>query len=147
MKKFIFLILLFSSSLYSQSPEYIAKMVEFFKVSGTYETIESSIYYIVEDYKGVYNDVPNEFWLKHIEENKDLYFKNFAEKLAPVYSKYLTLEDIDFVIKFYQTETGKKFASLSSKLMEESSKAGEEWGTFITETIMNDLQEDGYLEE
>ncbi len=147
MKKLLVLFcLLFAINLKSQSPEYLDKMIEFFKVSGSYEGVESSIYQIIEDYKSYYPDVPEEFWSEHIDLYKDEYLRNFAEKLAPVYSKYLTLEDIDNAIKFYNSETGKKFSQLTNKLMEESSVAGEQWGNFISETISSELTNEGYLE-
>lgn len=147
MKKAIFLIFfLFAVNLQSQSPEYINKMLEFFKVSGSYDGVESSIYQIIEEYKSYYADVPDEFWAEHIENFKDKYLRDFAEKLAPIYNKYLTLEDIDNAIKFYKSESGKKFSQLTNQLMEDSAVAGEAWGNFISETINNELYNEGYVE-
>lgn len=146
--KYILLLVLFIASvnLNAQSPEYVNKMVEFFKVSGSYNDIESSVDYIITEYKGIYFNVPEEFWIKHLEQYKSEYLNDFANKLAPIYNKYLTLEDIDFVIKFYQSETGKKFSKLTAKLVDESSVAGEKWGEYISEVIVSELQKAGYSE-
>lgn len=146
--KFIFSLIIFIASvnLNAQSPEYVNKMVEFFKVSGSYESIETSIDYIITEYKGIYFNVPDEFWQKHLVQYRSEYLNDFANKLAPIYHKYLTLEDIDYVIKFYQSETGKKFSKLTAKLVDESSIAGEKWGEYISEVIISELQKAGYAE-
>jgi len=148
MKYLICLVLFVSSiNLKAQSPEYVDKIVEFFKISGSYESIESSIDYMISEYKGIYFNVPDEFWKEHLANYKQEYLKDFATRLAPIYHKYLTLEDIDYVIKFYSSETGKKFSKLTTKLVDESSKAGEEWGLHISEVIISELQKAGYSSE
>lgn len=139
---FIFLISVVN--LKSQSPEYINKIEEFLILSGAIESVESSIDYIYDEYKKQLPSVPNSFWMEFNKKRRDDLKKMFVTKMAPVYYKYLTLEEIDFVIKFYKTEIGKKFAKLTNTLMEEGAKAGEEWGNYISEQINLELQKSGY---
>lgn len=128
----------------SQTPEYEKKIEEFLVVSGTMETVESSIEFIIDDYKKVMTEVPESFWEEIVKNKKDDFKKNFIKNLVPVYYKYLKIDEIDFVIKFYKSEIGKKYASLTNTLMEEGAKAGESWGQYISEQITSELEKSGY---
>jgi uncharacterized protein len=64
--------------------------------------------------------------------------------LVPVYSKYLTKEDLEEMIKFYETPVGKKFAENTPKIMRESMQIGQEWGMRIGEKFEKKIRERGY---
>lgn len=138
------ILFLFSISLYSQSPEYVAKIEEFLVVSGATESVETSIDYIISEYKNSLPNVPDSFWIELNRKKRENFKKEFVKKMAPVYYKHLSLEEIDFVIKFYNTEVGKKFAKLTNILMEEGAKAGEVWGNYISNQINLELESSGY---
>ena len=138
------LVALIPINIFCQTPEYEKKIEEFLIVSGTMETVESSISLIIDDYKNAISDVPESFWEDIVKNKKDDFKKNFVKNLVPVYYKYLKIEEIDYVIKFYKSEIGKKYAGLTNTLMEEGAKAGESWGQYISEQISSELEKSGY---
>ena len=134
------------SNCFSQSPEYTKKISEFLKVSGGLETIESSVNSIFLSYQTEYTNIPEEFWIKLKKEKTQEFLDSFVDHIAPVYHKYFTMEEIDYVIKFYKSEIGKKYASLTIKLMEEGANVGENWGNFIAQEINSAIENSNYNE-
>ena len=63
------LVALIPINIFCQTPEYEKKIEEFLIVSGTMETVESSISFIIDDYKNAIADVPESFW-EDIVKNK-----------------------------------------------------------------------------
>jgi hypothetical protein len=56
---------------------------------------------------------------------------SMMEIMVPIYSKYYTHDDILELIKFYQTDLGKKTVKVTPSLMSESIAAGQIWGRDI----------------
>lgn len=54
--------------------------------------------------------------------------ESFHLLMYPLYHKYLTLEEINELIKFYETPLGQKVISTNPKIMQESIKVGQIWG-------------------
>lgn len=48
--------------------------------------------------------------------------------MYPLYHKYLTLEEINGLIRFYKTPLGRKLISVNPKIIEEQMKIGQVWG-------------------
>ncbi len=51
--------------------------------------------------------------------------------MYPVYHKYLALEEINGLIRFYKTPLGQKTISVMPKMTQEGMKAGQAWGQSI----------------
>lgn len=64
--------------------------------------------------------------------------------LAPVYIKYMTIEDLKEMKIFYQIPVGKKYAISSPMIMQESMQVGQQWGKKLGEDVIKKLQEKGY---
>jgi hypothetical protein len=64
--------------------------------------------------------------------------------LAPVYYKHLTLEDLNQIIVFYKTPAGKKMATATPAITQESMQIGQQWGMKIGEKVEDKLREKGY---
>ena len=64
--------------------------------------------------------------------------------LAPVYIKYMTKEDLEDLIKFYQTPIGQKFSKNTPLIMQESMQIGQQWGMQLGREVAKKLQEKGY---
>lgn len=48
--------------------------------------------------------------------------------MYPIYHKHLTLEEINELIKFYETPLGQKMISTNPKIIQESMEVGQIWG-------------------
>ena len=69
------------------------------------------------------------------------------EKVAPIYARHLSVEDMNTVIKFYRTETGNKFVKKMPIISKESFFIGQQWGKELGEKVLKKLQDGGYLQQ
>ena len=58
--------------------------------------------------------------------------------------KYMTKEDLEDLIKFYQSPIGKKFAKNTPMIVQESMQIGQEWGMKIGEDFAKKMKKKGY---
>ena len=55
---------------------------------------------------------PDEFW-KELDASMNGMYDKMIKAVIPVYKKYLTLDDLKEIIKFYETPVGKKLSEMS----------------------------------
>jgi hypothetical protein len=73
--------------------------------------------------------------------------ESFQQLIYPIYNKYLTLEEIRELIRFYKTPVGKKAISVIPKMMQESMQAGQAWaqslGPVIQQRVLTRFEKEG----
>jgi hypothetical protein len=71
-----------------------------------------------------------------------------AERLIPIYDKYLTHSEIKESIKFFESPVGKKWLSITMAMMRDSISAGEQWerqvGPEVRKKLYTRLKTEGY---
>ncbi len=71
-----------------------------------------------------------------------------AERLIPIYDKYLTHAEIKESSKFFESPVGKKWLSISMAMMRDSISAGEQWerhvGPEVRKKLYTRLKTEGY---
>lgn len=141
----IVLALIISTSIFGQTDKKYAKTLkEMFKASGTEESYQIVISQMFAMFKQNYSEVESELWDGMEKEFLKTSLNELAEMLVPVYSKYLTKEDLEELIKFYRTPIGKKFAKNTPLIMKESMLIGQEWGEKVGQDFMKKMEEKGY---
>jgi len=74
--------------------------------------------------------------------------EGFVGLVIPIYDKYYNEADIKALIKFYQTDIGKKTIEVMPNLIRESMLMGQEWGQkmgpIIQERVMKRFKEKGF---
>lgn len=99
---------------------------------------------LFDEFEKQFTDVPAEYW------------KNFRSKMnagdlvnliIPIYEKYYTEEDVQGLIKFYNTPVGKKVIATLPQVTAESMEAGQQWGESIAKQVLDDMKEKGYYKE
>lgn len=85
--------------------------------------------------------VDPKFWE---EFSKSINPEDMINLIIPVYEKFYSEEDIDNMIIFYNTPTGKKMIQVLPDLTQESMRVGQQWGMKIAEDIMKKLKDKGY---
>ena len=75
---------------------------------------------------------PPEF-VQKFKDNFD--FDGMIESTVGVYVKHLEEEEIDAMLKFYKSESGKKIAAAMPEITIESMKAGQEYGKRAAEAL------------
>ena len=59
--------------------------------------------------------------------------------LVPIYQKHFTEEDIQEILKFYDSEVGQKMVDKMPDIMKDSMKEGEKWGEAIGERVVEKM--------
>lgn len=146
MRKLFFLSLIILGFFTAQAQEdsYKATLLKMFTVSGTDQSYKSAIDQMIDMFKAQNSTVPEEVWDEFRIEFMKTSLADLVEMLAPVYQKYLTQKDLEDIIAFYNTPTGKKFAQNTPNIMQESMQVGQQWGMQIAQTIQEKLEEKGY---
>ncbi|MBL4715432.1 MAG: DUF2059 domain-containing protein [Bacteroidia bacterium] len=148
MKKFISmltLVLVFTTMSFGQvDKEYNETLKNMFDVSGTEESYKAIITQMVTMFKLQYTDVREEVWDEFEKDFLKTSLNDLVEMLVPIYIKYMTKEDLEALIVFYETPVGKKFAKNTPLIMQDSMKIGEEWGMKIGEKFVKKMKEKGH---
>lgn len=140
MKKRLFLgiIILNFSVCFSQTEQKKEKILKLISVTGAdklgYQIFDNVLNMIKER-----NPLSEEFVSKF---KKDVNSEEFAKLYIPIYDKYYSEEDIDNLIKFYLSPTGKKLTSVMPQMLNESMEVGKNWGEGLAQKIIEKLEEE-----
>ena len=105
-------------------------------------TFETALETQVDLMKRTAKDIPPRFWdelVKEIDANA------FLELLVPIYDKHLSADDLEALIVFYQTPSGKRLISVLPLIMSESGAAGEKYGAQVAERVIKKMQAEGTM--
>lgn len=148
MKKIIILSLLFVIShvgAFAQNDAaYSAKIKRMFEVSGSEQIFKTSIKSMFDIIKKQKSQVPEDVLKEYESQFLNTSLDDLVKMFVPIYQKYLTGEEVDQLIAFYQSPIGKKFAGVTPAITQESMLAGQQWGMQVFQNIQTKLKEKGY---
>jgi hypothetical protein len=84
-------------------------------------------------------DAPASLWDDFIEEASK--GDTLIEIIIPIYDKYLDEKDIQDLLAFYESRTGKKLISVLPQITADSATAGINWGQKLGEEMMQRYQQ------
>ncbi len=123
---------------------YQKKLEKMFVLIGTEETFKVAVTQMMSMFKMEKSNVPPEVW-ERVENNfLNASMEELTVMLVPVYQKYLTESDLEEIIAFYESPVGKKYASKTPEIVQESMVIGQEWGMQINAKLIKELEEEGY---
>ena len=128
----------------SEPKDYKATLKEMLVVSGSDKTFEMVVPQMIEMMKPPLPQVTGVFREEMEKEMKNTAFNDLVDMLVPIYQEYLTQEDLEEVIKFYQSPAGKKLGSSAPHISMATMQAGQQWGMKLGQKIQAKLQEKGY---
>ena len=141
---FSLLVFLSLTSFSQEDKQYTKTLNKMFEVSGTEESYQVAIKQMFTIFKQQYPSVEVEIWTDLEKEFSKTSLNELTKMLAPVYSKYMSLEDLNELIKFYNTPTGKKYAKSTPLIMQESMQVGQQWGMKIGQDFEKKMKDIGY---
>ena len=141
---FSLLVFLSVTSFSQEDKQYTKTLTKMFEVSGTEESYQAAIKQMFTIFKQQYPNVEVEIWTDLEKEYSKTSLNELTKMLVPVYSKYMTLEDLNELIKFYNTPTGKKYAKSTPLIMQESMQVGQQWGMKIGQDFEKKMKDIGY---
>ena len=127
--------LLFNFMANAQSSKNI-KIAELLDTMGSTQAMKTSYEYMIEHYKKNYPDVPTEYWDK---ASKYVNYNELIEKLIPVYTKHFTEQEIESLITFYRSTTGKKMIDKMPLILQESMEIGRMRGVELAQKLEKEI--------
>ena len=79
------------------------------------------------------------FWEKFLV---DVNVDELTDLIAPIYRKHLTQEDVDAMVKFYATPTGKKLITKMPLIKRESVMVSQKWGQNVAYQLIQKKQKE-----
>jgi hypothetical protein len=116
-------------------PSEVRKLLD---MTGVAKMSEQVVSQMMGQFKQMMPQVPEQFWTDFAKEAKP---EDLISLEIPIYAKYLTSEDVQALIRFYESPTGKKFVSVQPMITQESMKIGQEWGRKLGERVMQKLND------
>ena len=96
---------------------------------------------MMDSFKAAFAKVPDATW---VELKKELTPNDLLTKIAEVYDRHFTHDDIKALIAFYQTPLGAKLLKELPAITQESLEAGQVWGRAMGQRMMDRLDAKGY---
>lgn len=112
------------------------KIAELLEMMGTTQTMKTSYEFFIANYKKQYPEAPAEFWQK---ATSLVNYADLMKRIIPVYSKHFTEQEIDDLIKFYNSSTGKTMIEKMPMILQESMMLGQEWGIELAQKIEKEI--------
>ena len=137
-------LLTFALSFGQVDAEYKVTLKKMFEVSGSEETYKTVIKQMVSMFRTQFSQVSEEIWNDLEEEFLQTSLDDLVDMLVPVYSRHLTIDDLQKIIEFYYTPAGKKYAEKTPLITQESMEIGQQWGMKIGQDFQNRIKEKGY---
>lgn len=138
-----FLLLFSIFSFAQESADYRQALQKMFEVSGSVESYKPAVKQMLAIYKQQYPSVSQEKWESMESDLVDLSLNDLVDLLVPVYQKYLSISDLEDVIRFYQSPVGVKFAEATPKLTQEAMMLGQQLAGLVNQRVKQKMEEEG----
>jgi len=140
MRKFVICLLLlffvFAQSLVAQSKQQdIRKLVEIITPNSMADMMQPMLLQY-----GV--SAPRTFYVNFFSKNNIM--NDYYNIIIPLYDKYFTQNDINEMLRFYQTPTGRKTLETLGPMMSEAMPLIMIWSQKIAPLLLDELSEAGY---
>lgn len=146
-KLLVSLVLFFAFAMVVQAQEdkaYEAAMTKMLEVSKSMDAMKQLAPQIIAMTKQQVPNAPQEFW-NELEKTMVGMYDQIIKAMIPVYHKYLSLEDIQGIIKFYETPVGKKLADSNTKIAAEAMPIAQKIAMETMQKMMAQAKEKGYV--
>ncbi|MEP1446662.1 MAG: DUF2059 domain-containing protein [Paraglaciecola sp.] len=111
-------------------PESVQKLMD---ISGAGALGEMMMSQMMPALKQSIPDATEEFWQDVAAE---MNFDQLITSIIPVYQQHLSEEDIQAILAFYNTPSGKKLISSQPLIMQQSMQIGQQWGQSVFMKVM-----------
>ena len=109
----------------AQADSFDADIVKMQQLNGSAEAMFSQL---VMQFKSIKPGVTDEQWAAVKKDVFDVEVAELNKQLIPVYKKYFTQDEVNAIIAFYETPTGKKLAEKTPTIAGESMQSAQAWG-------------------
>jgi len=116
------------------------RIIHLLSSTGAKNSYEAVINQMLDLQKELYSDVLGEEYFEQVRgEFLNEGFNDIVEMVIPIYKKHFTLEEINGLIEFNESELGQSVNQKMPLVMTESMQAGAEWGAKLGEKIAESI--------
>lgn len=112
------------------------KITDLLSLMGTTQSMKTTYEYLINNYKNQYPSVSSEYWDR---AGKLVNYEDLIRRIIPVYTKNFSEKEIDDLLAFYQTSTGKTMIEKMPVILQESMSIGETWGRELSQALEKDI--------
>lgn len=112
------------------------KISELLETMGSTQAMKTSYEYMISYYKQNNPQISPEYWDKAATL---VNYEDLIKKLVPLYSKHFTEQEIEDLIAFYRTTTGKKMIDKMPVILQESMEIGRTWGMELAQKLEKEI--------
>lgn len=131
-----------SASAQAPSDEYKATLEKMLELSGSMASAKAMVPQMISMLKQQ-SSASVSFWDGFQKKWEGKFGSKLAELYAPVYQKYLTLDDLKKIVAFYESPVGKKLGASAPAMMAEGMQIGQKLGMEIATELQQELQAQG----
>lgn len=129
----------------AQSNDYQKSVEKLLELSGASNTLQSIVPSLFSLLKQQTSGIPDIYWEEAEKEIMQTANADLAIMMVPVYRKYLSQEELDKIIEFYQTPAGHKLAEVNPQISAELLTIGQQWGLQLSQKVLQKLKDKGYF--
>ncbi len=122
---------------YAQTASKKTKILEMIALTGVDKIGMQMMDNVINNFRNYDKNIPEDFW---VEVKKEINSNDLIELYIPIYDKYYTEEDLDNLVKFYKSPTGKKVTSIMPQMMNESMEVGKNWGQQLAKKVVEKIE-------
>ena len=119
---------------------YKQALQEMLTASGAVESVKAMIPQLIAMTKPTQPGIPDSYWTALEKELQTEFIDRMVELYVPIYQKYLTLDDLREINRFYQTPVGSKLAQATPAMTVEGAQMGQKLGMEMAQEIVRKAQ-------
>lgn len=124
---------------------YDARIRHLLEISGAKQQAYQGALGMIAQLKNAATSIPDTFW----DEALDLIrsdLDQFIEALVPIYRSHFSAQEIEGLIKFYESPVGKRFVAEQAAIQQEAVVAGRKWGEQMAKVLVQRMQAKGFMD-
>lgn len=118
-----------------QRDEYSAELRKYFTLSGTDATFPVMMETMIDAFSEIVNPEELNGVIKIIRTTG---YEKLIEMFEPAYRKYLNLNDLKEINKFYESRAGRNLAASLPQISAEAADVGQQWAMYLLEILQEE---------
>ena len=122
--------LLSGFQVHAQSPEFNAKLKQMMEISGANAVQRQLPEQMIQMMQQQMQQNSNQLSENTMQQMKVLFDNSFTQLMdlmVPIYAKYYTEEDLDNIIRFYETPSGRRMADAQPNIATDAMGVAQQW--------------------
>lgn len=126
---------------YCQDNTFESNVRKMLKIQGVEKNIAPMLGRLLQLQREANPQIDTSFWNRYEKEFLGSSFEKLCNVIVPVYMSYLTENEVNAIIAFYESDAGKSLVEKTPFIMQESMEAGEKLGRDLAIQISKEVEQ------